>query len=102
VLRHLTYSHREFSGEEALALGFATLLDGDPAARALALAHEIARRSPTAVRAAKSLFNRSADLPLDEILTAESIEQQRLLGTRNQIEALQSQREGRPALFIDP
>jgi enoyl-CoA hydratase/carnithine racemase len=102
VLRHLTYTHREFSGEEALGLGFATLVDANPTARALALAQDIARSSPSAVRAAKSLFNRSSDLPFDEILAAESIEQQRLLGSRNQIEAVNSQAEGRPASFIDP
>jgi enoyl-CoA hydratase/carnithine racemase len=102
VLRELTYTNREFSGEEALAWGFATVADADPAARAMSLAQEIARRSPTAIRAAKSLFNRSADLPLDEILAAESIEQQRLLGTRNQTEAMLSQTERRPARFLDP
>lgn len=102
LLRELTYTNREFSGEEALAWGFATIVDPDPVTRAMALAQDIARRSPTAVRAAKSLFNRGADLPLDEILAAESIEQQRLLGTRNQIEALLSQSEGRPARFVDP
>lgn len=102
VLRALTYTGREFSGEEALALGFATILDVDPLARALSLAQEIACRSPTAVRAAKSLFNRASDLPLDEILAAESFEQQRLFGTRNQIEAVVSQTEGRPPRFADP
>jgi enoyl-CoA hydratase/carnithine racemase len=102
VLRELTYTNREFSGEEALAWGFATIADADPLARALALSQDIAGRSPTAIRAAKSLFNRSADLPLDEILSAESIEQQRLLGTRNQIEAMLSQSEKRPARFVDP
>jgi enoyl-CoA hydratase/carnithine racemase len=101
-LRELTFTNREFSGEEALAWGFATIADADPVARAMALAQDIARRSPTAIRAAKSLFNRSADLPLDEILAAESIEQQRLLGTRNQIEAMLSQSEGRPPRFADP
>jgi enoyl-CoA hydratase/carnithine racemase len=102
VLRRLTYTNREFSGDEALTYGFATLVDPDPLSRALSLAQEIARRSPTAVRAAKSLFNRSIDLPLDEILTAESFEQQRLLGTRNQLEAVISEIEGRPAVFADP
>src|SRR5690606_1476800 len=102
VLRQLTYTNREFSGEEALDYGFATIVDPNPMPRALALAQEIAQRSPTAVRAAKSLFNRSFDLPLDEILAAESFEQQRLLGTRNQLEAVISQIEGRPALFADP
>ncbi len=102
VLRQLTYTNREFSGEEALAHGFATLVDANPVPRAMALAQEIARRSPTAIRAAKSLFNRSTDLPLDEILAAESFEQQRLLGTRNQIEAMMSETDARPAHFLDP
>jgi enoyl-CoA hydratase/carnithine racemase len=98
----LTYSNREFSGEEALAFGFATLVDVDPLQRALAMARDIARRSPSAIRAAKSLFNRSADLPLDEILAAESFEQARLLGSRNQHEAVMSQAERRSAKFVDP
>jgi enoyl-CoA hydratase/carnithine racemase len=102
VLRKLTYTNREFSGDEALAYGFATIVDANPVQRALAMAQDIARRSPTAIRAAKSLFNRSADLPLDEILSAESIEQQRLLGSRNQLEAVRSQTEGTPPDFVDP
>jgi enoyl-CoA hydratase/carnithine racemase len=102
VLRALTYTNREFGGEEALAHGFATMLDDDPVGRATALAEEIAARSPHAVRAAKSLFNRSADLTLDEILAAESVEQQRLLGTRNQMEAVASGMERRAAKFVDP
>jgi enoyl-CoA hydratase/carnithine racemase len=101
VLRELTYTHREFSGEEAHALGFATLLDADPLARALALARTIAARSPEAVRAAKRLFEHGAALPLDAILSAESIEQQQLIGTPNQIEAVASQRERRAARFVD-
>lgn len=102
VLRELTYTNREFSGEEALAMGFATMIDADPLQRALAMAQDIANRSPTAIRAAKSLFNRSADLPLDDILAAESFEQARLLGSRNQLEAVMSQAEKRAAVFVDP
>lgn len=102
VLRLLTYSNAEFTGDEALAYGFATVAAADPVARATAIAAEIATRSPTAIRSAKSLFNRSGDLTLDEILSAESIEQQRLLGSRNQMEAVASQMERREARFIDP
>lgn len=102
LLRQLTYTNREFSGEEAMAYGFATVVDANPVQRALAMAQDIAHRSPTAMRAAKSLFNRSADLPLDDILAAESFEQQRLLGSRNQLEAVMSQAERRPATFVDP
>jgi enoyl-CoA hydratase/carnithine racemase len=102
VLRLLTYTNREFSGEEAVDYGFATLLDPNPVVRATAIAAEIAQRSPTAIRAAKSLFNRSPDLSFDEILSAESIEQQRLLGSRNQMEAVASQLQGRTANFAEP
>jgi len=102
VLRELTYTNREFSGEEGLALGFATLLDADPLARANAIASAIAARSPHAVRAAKSLFNRAGDLSFDEVLTAESIEQHKLLGSRNQMEAVHSQMAGRAADFTNP
>jgi enoyl-CoA hydratase/carnithine racemase len=102
VLRELTYTNREFSGEEAQALGFATIVDANPLARAMAIAGEIAARSPHAVRSAKTLFNRAADLPLDEILQAESLEQHKLIGSRNQLEAMQSQQERRAADFVDP
>jgi enoyl-CoA hydratase/carnithine racemase len=102
VLRMLTYTAAEFSGEEAVAHGFATLADADPVARATALAEAIAARSPTAMRAAKALFNRAADGSLDEILAAESLAQQRLLGSRNQREAVASELEGRAADFQDP
>lgn len=102
VLRELTYTHREFSGEEALALGFATHCMAEPLGHALAIAERIAAASPTAVRAAKTLFARAADEPLDQILLAESHEQQRLLGSRNQAEAVASQLAGRPGAFIDP
>jgi enoyl-CoA hydratase/carnithine racemase len=102
VLRLLTYTNREFTGEEAVGFGLATMADANPVARAAAIAADIASRSPTAIRTAKSLFNRSADLSFDEILAAESIEQQRLLGSRNQLEALASQMEGRAGSFVDP
>jgi enoyl-CoA hydratase/carnithine racemase len=101
VLRELTYTNREFSGEEAQALGFAAIVDANPLARATALAAEIAARSPHAIRSAKTLFNRAADLPLDEILQAESLEQHKLIGSRNQVEAMQSQQEGRTADFSE-
>lgn len=102
VLRALTYTNREFSGEEALTLGFATQVDPEPLACALDIARTIAAQSPHAVRSAKSLFNRAADCSLDEILQAESIEQHKLLGSRNQVEAVMSQVERRPPAFLEP
>lgn len=102
LLRELTYTHREFSGADAVTMGFATHADTSPMTRATAIAHEIAQRSPSAIRAAKSVFNRAADLTVDEILMVESHEQQRLIGTKNQMEAVRSQMEGRAGEFVDP
>ena len=102
ILRELTYTHREFSGEEALGWGFVTCLDAHPLARARALARDIAQKSPQAVRAAKSLANRRLDLTVDELLSAESHEQQRLIGTRNQREAVAAALARRPGAFGDP
>jgi enoyl-CoA hydratase/carnithine racemase len=102
VLRELTYTNREFSGAEAGELGFATHVDPNPVARASAIAAEIANRSPTAQRAAKRLFNKYLHASIDEVLMEESIEQQKLIGSKNQIEAVMSQMEKRKADFIDP
>lgn len=102
VLRELTYTNREFSGTEAGALGFATYVDPNPVARALAIAANIADHNPHAQRAAKRLFNRYLEIGADEILMAESVEQQALMGTRNQIEAVMSQMQKRKGEFVDP
>jgi enoyl-CoA hydratase/carnithine racemase len=102
VLRELTYTNREFSGEEASALGFATHVDADPVARASEIARTIAHRSPHAMRAAKALFNRLPDASAAEILIEESRAQHALKGSANQREAVASQMEKREVRFIDP
>ena len=102
VLRELTYTNREFSGADAKELGFATYVDPNPVARAMAIAADIANRNPHAQRAAKRLFNRYLEVGTDEILMAESVEQQALIGTKNQIEAVMSQMEKRKGEFTDP
>ena len=55
VAKELTYTARIVSGEEAVRIGLATRTDPDPLAAALAMAREIAGRSPHAIRAAKRL-----------------------------------------------
>ena len=102
VVRELTFSGRIFSGEEALALGFATRLAADPLAEALRLAHEIAAKSPDAIRAAKRLLNASMSLGAAELLLAESREQKALIGSANQTEAVRANIERRAPLFSDP
>jgi enoyl-CoA hydratase/carnithine racemase len=79
VARELTYTARQFTGTEAVALGLATRVADDPHGAAMALAAEIAARSPRAVRSAKRLFGLSRDADAGAILVAESREQQQLL-----------------------
>ncbi len=102
VLRELIYTHREFGGDEAVQLGFATRVEADPLAGAWTMARQIAATSPQAIRAAKSLANRSPDLSADQILLAESHAQHALLFSRNQIEAVRAGMENRPPEFVDP
>ena len=100
VLRELTYTHREFSGEEALRLGFATRLADDPHVAAMALAREIAGRNPDAIRAAKRLYNAYGD-DAERLLMAESVEQAGVIRTPNQIEAVRANIEKRAPRFLD-
>lgn len=98
VVRELTFSGRQFDGEEALRLGFATQVHADPLSAALALAATIARQSPDAVRAAKRLLNMGNGDPA-AVLLAESEEQKKLIGSPNQIEAVLANIERRAPQF---
>ena len=102
VLRELSYTAREFSGAEAVTLGFATHTDADPLTRAMAIAREIAARSPDAVRAAKTLANTTPLMTDAEALMAESLAQMPLMGSPNQIESVRAGMARRPPAFIDP
>ncbi|MGL4287738.1 MAG: crotonase/enoyl-CoA hydratase family protein [Phreatobacter sp.] len=102
VIKELTFTGRMFSGTEALALGFATAVHADPRAAALATARDIAGRSPDAVRAVKRLMNLAGDGSIAEILQAESNEQEALIGSANQIEAVMAGVEKRPPAFRPP
>lgn len=101
VLRKLVYTHAEFSGADACAMGFATEVAEEPVSRAMALADEIAGKNPHAIRAAKRLSNALATSTDEELLLAESEEQTQIIGKPNQIEAVMSQMEGRPAAYPD-
>jgi enoyl-CoA hydratase/carnithine racemase len=101
VARELTFSGRIVSGAEAVALGLATRVCGDPWAEALAFAAEIAARSPDAIRAGKRLFNAAFDTSQSELLRAESQAQAALIGSPNQLEAVTAALENRPPRFAD-
>ena len=101
VARELTYSGRQFSGTEALAMGFATRVCEDPRAEALALAAEIAGKNPHAIRAAKRLLDLAPDADQATILKEESREQTALIGSPNQVEAVMSNMQKRAAVYAD-
>ncbi|MDR0476419.1 MAG: crotonase/enoyl-CoA hydratase family protein [Desulfobulbaceae bacterium] len=99
VVRELTYTGRIFSGREAVALGLATRVAAEPLAEAQALVHEIAQKSPDAIRAGKRLLNAAMNLSAADLLMAESVEQQALIGSPNQAEAVRANIEGRAPRF---
>ena len=102
VVRELTFTGRIFSGEEAVRLGLATRVAADPLAEALQMAHEIATKSPDAIRAGKRLLNASLAHSAAELLIAESVEQQALIGSPNQREAVKANIERRAPQFSAP
>ncbi|MBR0701689.1 crotonase/enoyl-CoA hydratase family protein [Bradyrhizobium sp. 62B] len=100
ILRDLTYTGRIFSAQEAMTYGLATRICDDPRAAALEVAREIAGKSPDAIRAAKRLLNNLSVDPGPALL-AESVEQQKLIGSPNQTEAVRSNLEKRAAKYVD-
>ena len=101
VLRELVYTSREFSAREAAEWGLVTRLADDPYAAAMALAREIAGRSPDAVKACKRLFNAVPDQDAAGILLAESREQVALMGSANQRESVMANMAKRAPAFVD-
>ena len=100
ILRDLTYTGRIFSAQEAMTYGLATRICDDPRAAALEAAREIAGKSPDAIRAAKRMLNNLSVDPGPALL-AESVEQQKLIGSPNQTEAVRANLEKRAPKFAD-
>ncbi|MCZ3230206.1 hypothetical protein NYZ41_19460, partial [Acinetobacter baumannii] len=86
--RELVYTAREFDAAEALHHGFVTRLADDPYEAAMALAREIAGRSPHAIRGAKRLLNMAHDADPRAMLEAETAEQLKVIGKPNMMEAV--------------
>ena len=101
IVRELTYTGRVFLGEEAGRIGFATRVTENPREEALATAREIAGKSPSAIRASKRILNAAAVVSQEEGLTMESVEQDKLIGSPNQVEAIMSNLEKRAANYQD-
>lgn len=101
VARELTYTARLVDGREAFDLGLCTRLSDEPYDDAMALAREIAGRSPGAVQGSKALFN---NLFTDGAAEQFALERQLIgeqIGTKNQVEAIRSNLEQRAPDFVD-
>jgi enoyl-CoA hydratase/carnithine racemase len=102
VAKELTWTGRTVSGAEAVALGLATRASETPRDDALALAHEIAGRSPHAVRGVKRLIDQAGTVPLAQQYADERHVIASLIGTPNQVEAVAAYFEKRAPSFADP
>lgn len=101
MVRELTYTGRVFTGAEAKEYGFATHVSDTPYEDALIMAADIASKSPTAVQTAKAIYNRLGDASDAEALLTESVEQDRIMGSANQIEAVKAGLQKREGQFQD-
>lgn len=101
IIRELTYTHRIFSGEEAVQYGFATHLSETPLEAAMALAKEIASKSPSAIVKAKKVLNAAPYLDVAEGLQLESSEQADIIKKKNQMEAVYAGIQKRVGKFED-
>ena len=101
VLRELAYTAREFDAEEALNHGFVTRITDEPHAAALALAAEIAGRSPHAVAGIKRLANAAHDASARALLEQETSEQMAVIGKPNMMEAVVAHMGKRAPVFAD-
>ena len=101
VAKELVFTARVFDGREAHAIGLATRLSDTPYDDAMAMAAEIAGRSPSAVRGAKALINGLLHQQAEAQFAAERRVIGGLIGKADQVEAVMSNFEKRPANFVD-
>jgi len=101
VIRELTYTARIFDAKQAHQWGFVTDVCDSPVEHALAVAQKIVTMNPEAVRAAKKLIDESYYVDAAEGLLRESQAQERVMGTKNQIEAVMSGMEKRAPDYQD-
>ena len=101
VAKELALTGRMVSGEEAVRIGLATRVSDTPLDDALALAREIAGKSPHAVRGVKRLLNASPGRPVADQFADERRTIGALIGSRNQVEAVTAYFEQRDPVFDD-
>ena len=101
VMKDLVFTGRIFPASEGATLGVVTRLSNDPVVDAMAMAREIAGRSPSAVRGAKQLINRLSNAGAAEHFAAEREIIFGLIGKPHQVEAITANFENRAPQFRD-
>jgi len=101
IIRELTYTAKIFGAQEAKEWGFITDIVDDPVTHAMNTAEQISYKNPDAVRAAKKIIDASYYQTAQEGLLMESIEQDKIMGTPNQLEAVMSELQKRTPNFKD-
>lgn len=99
VAKELTFTGRMIDGAEAVRLGVATRMSDTPLEDSLALAREIAGKSPQATRGAKQLLDMAGKVGLAEGFAAEQRVIRALIGSPDQVEAVTAFFEKRPPVF---
>lgn len=100
-VKELAWTARIFDAEEALRLGVITAIEDDALGAARQMAGIVRDRSPDAIQGIKRLVNEAWSLTEDDSLALEATLQRRLLGSRNQAEAVRANLEKRSPKFPD-
>jgi enoyl-CoA hydratase/carnithine racemase len=101
VAKEPAMTGRMVPGTECVELGLATHLSDDPHADALALATELASKSPQAIRGTKRLIAMAGQVSLAEGFAAEAATMASLIGAPNQTESVKAWFEKRPPVYAD-
>ena len=101
-IRELAYTGRIVKAEEAARLRLVTAIVDNPLASATAVAHDIAGKSPDAIRAIKRLINETWSRGAQASLRLEADLQADVMSGPNQREAVTANLEKRPPVFHDP
>jgi len=102
VAKDLTFTGRMVEGPEAVQLGLATHLSDTPFDDAMSMAREIAQKNPHAVQAAKRLLNDAHHVSVADGFAAERAEIAALIGSPNQVEAVNAFFEKRDPVYAAP
>ncbi len=101
VAKELTFTGRIIEAAEADKLGLVTRISENPLDESMEMARTIALKNPDAIKAAKSLFEKTWHGDSGEGLELEEKLQKMIIGSPNQLEAVTANFENRDPKFIN-